>query len=239
MTSQILRALALIAALLPIAQSPMTLPLTGTVTDAAGKPIEGVRVTSFPAEDTHTNASGQYTISKPRDLVRFSLTGYRPVTKALNSLTAPVIMQPASERPRALSECPASVKKDKRQFGATLRVALPREAKIKSSTRAESEDYSILAVGHRVDWMILGAGAHWSYGLPDLKLWKAFVTFEERDITVDDPLVTIADYSGMLRDGSHFRFIGIVGQSISYTDASVDAAAYFDNILETLCWNGR
>jgi len=243
MTSQLLRALALIAALFPIAQSPsampapVTLPLTGTVSDAAGKPIAGVRVTSWPVEDTRTNASGQYTLAKPHALVRFSLAGYRPVTKPWTGLGTPVIMQPAFERPQAIADCPASVKMDKRQAGASLRMVLPRDAKIKTS--ANTEDYSLLAVGRHTDWMIIGVGARWSNGLPEWKLFKEFVTFEERDITVDDPLVSIADYSGMLRDGSHFRFIGLLGQSIAYTDATVESAAYFDRILETLCWSPR
>jgi hypothetical protein len=236
MMSQFLRAVALIAALLPLAQSPLTLPYTGVVTDAAGKPIAGVRVTSWPSDDAHTDASGHYTLAKPRDLIRFSLAGYRPVTKVFSSLTAPVILQPAPERPRALAECPEAVKRDKRQADMSLRVLLPRDAKIKAGA---DTDNHVLAVGYHVDWMVHGSGARWSYGLPELKVWKQFVTVEERDITVDDPLVTISDYSGMLQDGSHYRFIGMLGQSISYADASVDSANFFDGILDTLCWNAR
>jgi hypothetical protein len=241
MMSPLLRAVALIAALLPLAQSsimqsPMTLPYTGTVTDAAGKPIEGVRVTSGPLLETRTDASGHYTLSKPRDLIRFSLPGYRPVTKLLSSLTAPVIMLLASEQPIALAECSEAVKKDKRQADMSLRLSLARDAKIKAGA---DTDAHILAVGYHVDWMLLGAGPHWSYGLPELKVWKQLVKVEERDITVDDPHVTIADYSGMLQDGSHYRFIGTPGQSISYADATVDSATFFDGLLETLCWNPR
>jgi hypothetical protein len=236
MMSQLLRAVALIAALLPLAQSPMTMPYTGTVTDAAGKPIAGVRVNSWPSDDTHTDASGHYTLTKPRDLVRFSLAGYRPVTKTVNSLTAPVVMQPASDRPHALSDCSEAVKKDKRQADLSLRVSLPRDVKIKAGADADSH---VLAVGYHVDWMVHGSGAHWSYGMPELKQWKQFVTFEEHDITIDDPTVTISDYSGMLQDGSHYRFIGVLGESISYVDASVDSANYFDSLLETLCWSAR
>jgi hypothetical protein len=238
MISSLLRAVALLAALLPLAQtqaqSPFSLPFTGTVTDAAGKPIAGVRVTSLPVDDSRTDASGHYTLTKPRDLVRFSMAGYRPVTKTLASLSAPVIMQPATERPRTIAECPAAVKNDKRQAHMTLRIALAREAKIKSEANI---DNPILAVKYRVDWMIHGSGAQWTYGVPEWKLWKEFVTVEERDILVDDPAVTIADYSGLLRNGSHVRYIGVMGQSIAYTDAAADAAAYFDNLLETLCWN--
>jgi hypothetical protein len=232
--SQLLRAATLIAALVPLAQSPMTLPLTGTVTDAAGKPIAGVRVTSWPSEDTRTDASGHYTLSKPRDLVRFSLTGYRPVTKTLNNLTAPVTMEVAAERPRALSACSEAVKRDKRQADMSLRVTLPRMSKIKAGADADNR---IVAMGFHVDWMMHGVGANWSYGLPELKVWKQFVKVEERDITVDDPQVIISDYTGMLQDGSHYRFIGILGESISYVDATVDSAEYFDHLLDTLCWN--
>jgi hypothetical protein len=237
MMSQLLRAVALMAALLPLVQSPVTLPFTGTVTDAAGKPLDGVRVNSAPFEDTHTDTTGHYTLAKPGDLIRFSLASYRPVTKLFSRLTTPLIMQLASERPRALLECPEAVKKDKRQADMSLRVSLPREAKIKAGADADNH---MLAVGFHVDWMVHGSGAQWSSGLPDLKLWKQLVTSEERDITVAaDPGVTIADYSGLLQNGSHFRFIGMLGQTISYTDASVDSAAYFDGLLETLCWNPR
>ncbi len=235
MISQFLRAAMLVIAL-PLAQSPMTLPLTGTVTDAAGKPMAGVRVTSWPSQDTRTGASGHYTISKPRDLVRFSLAGYRPVTKTLNSLTAPVTMQVATERPRTLPACSDLVKRDKRQADMSLRVTLPRQGKFKSAADADNR---IVAMGFHVDWMMHGTGATWSYGMPELKVWKQLVIVEERDITVDDPQVTIADYSGMLQDGSHYRFIGLLGESISYGDATVDSAEYFDRLLESLCWTTK
>jgi hypothetical protein len=236
------RAMALIAALLPLslssslAQSPMTLPYTGTVTNAAGQPIAGVHIVSSPSEETRTDASGHYTLNKPLDLIRFSLAGYRPVTKLLSSLTGPVIMQPAPERPRALAECSEVVKQDKRQVDMPLRVSLPRTAKVKAAIEGDSH---ILAVGYHTDWMFHSSGPQWVYGLPDLKLWKQFIKVEERDITVDNKPVTITDYAGLLQDGAHFRFIGMPGQSIAYTDATVDAAAFFDGILETLCWNPR
>jgi hypothetical protein len=116
-------------------------------------------------------------------------------------------------------------------------VSLPRLAKIKSGADA---DYHILAICHHVDWMVLGSGARWSDGVPELKVWKQLVKVEERDITVDnDPQIMISDYAGMLQDGSHFRFIGVRGQSISYADSTIDSAEYFDGLLETLCWNPR
>lgn len=232
--SQLLWAILMAAAMMPLAQSPMTLPLTGTVTDAAGKPIAGVRVTSWPSEDSRTDASGHYTLSKPRDLVRFSLAGYRPVTKTLNSLMAPVVLQVAPERPRALPACSEATKADKRQADMSLRVNLPRFGKIKSANDADNR---VVAMGFHVDWMMHGVGANWSFGMPELKQWKQLVTVEERDITVDDAQVMIADYSGMLQDGSHYRFIGILGESFSYIDATMDSAEYFDKLLDTMCWN--
>lgn len=236
MMSQLLRAVALLGAILPLAQTPLTLPFTGTVTDAVGKPVQGVRVNAGPGEDTRTDANGHYTLGKPRDLVRFSLSGYRPVTRLLNSLVTPVVLQVADERPQALATCSDVVKKDKRQADMSLRLALPREGKIKAGADGDSR---VVALGYHVDWMVSGSGARWSSGLPEVKLWKQLIKVEERDITVDDPQVTIADYSGMLQDGSHFRYIGLPGQSISYIDASIDSANYFDGILETLCWNPR
>jgi hypothetical protein len=234
MVSQFLRAALMLAAIVPLTQSPLTLPYTGTVTDASGKPIAGVRVVSGAAEDTRTDAGGRYTLTKPLDLIRFSLPGYRPVTKLLSTLNGPVILELAAERPRVLPACSDAVKHDKRQADMPLRLSLPRLAKIKT---AVDQDDRVLAVGYRVDWMMNAAGSRWSDGLPELKLWKQAIKTEERDITVDDPGVLIADYSGMLQDGSHYRVIGLRGQRISYTDATVDSAAYFDSLLDTLCWN--
>ncbi len=244
MLSQVLRAAALVVAaialigqsalgLSPLAQSPMSLPFTGSVTDATGKPLAGVRVFGGPSDDTTTDTGGRYTLARPLDLVRFSLAGYRPVTKLFSALNAPVIMAPAMERTRTLAKCSELVKKDKRQADLSLRMSLPRDIKIRTSADVDSR---LLAVGYHVDWMVIGNGATWSFGLPTPKLWKQLVTSDERDITVDDPRVTITDYTGMLNDGSHFRFIGMLGQSISYTEATVDSAAYFDSLLDTLCW---
>ena len=116
----------------------------------------------------------------------------------------------------------------------SLRVTLPKFGKIKSAT---DTDNRVVAMGFHVDWMMHGVGANWSFGLPELKQWKQLVTVEERDIMVDDAQVTISDYSGMLQDGSHYRFIGMLGESFSYIDATMDSAEYFDKLLDTMCWN--
>src|SRR5215813_13149326 len=115
MVSQFLRASALLAAILSPVMQPAALPGAGTVTDAAGKPIAGVRVNSWPWQDSRTDATGHYTLTKPNDLVRFSMTGYRPVTRMLSSLNTPVILEPALERPRAVPNCSEAVNRDKRQ----------------------------------------------------------------------------------------------------------------------------
>jgi hypothetical protein len=80
-----------------------------------------------------------------------------------------------------------------------------------------------------------GAGPHWSNGLPSAGVFKQLTMIEERDIK--PPLdIPLSDYRGRRRDGSHFRFIGMFTETITYDEASATAAAYFDRILDTLCW---
>jgi hypothetical protein len=178
-----------------------------------------------------TDARGFFALSQPAELVRFSARGFRPLTKLRTELAAGIVMQPTDDPVRVLGRCQGDLAKDRRHPGV-LRFRLPPGSRAQTSN---DRDYQLFHVRYGVDWMEHGGGPHWSSGLPVPSTWKEWTMIQEKDIKPPED-VPMSDYSGRRADGSHFRFIGLFSETISYDKVSTAAAAYFDRILDTLCW---
>ncbi len=81
-----------------------------------------------------------------------------------------------------------------------------------------------------------------SGGLPSPDTLATLRSIEERDVRTptagrDDPFVGfIADLRGSQPDGRRFRFVGQMLETLYYEDASPDVAAYFDRMLDAMCY---
>jgi hypothetical protein len=47
------------------------------------------------------------------------------------------------------------------------------------------------------------------------------------------------DAKGKLANGNNWRYFGIYSEAIQYYDVSAEAALYFDNIINTVCFDER
>ena len=79
-----------------------------------------------------------------------------------------------------------------------------------------------------------GFGPTWSFGWPpDFYVW-ASVDYRE-DIWFEDGPVWVIDARGTLPDGTHWRSLNMVGQTVSYSNQDKASAALLDAVLDRTC----
>jgi hypothetical protein len=72
-------------------------------------------------------------------------------------------------------------------------------------------------------------------GIPPYAWILNATEFSERSYKAGD--VEGADMRGRLRDGTYWRFVGRLGESLQYSGLSQEQAAYFDRIIDGACTN--
>lgn len=203
--------------------------VAGRVTDAQGNPLADVRVMSLPWEDAKTDHDGRFVLEKPAQSIRFSKSGYRPVTAASSSERIDIVLEASTQSAWFPPTCaPARLP----QFGETMMFTAPIGVRLHTTTDI---DYRTVAIRFRGSTLEFGTGAHWTNGLPVVQVFEAMVLVHERDVHTPwgDPA---AEYRGVRRDGKHWRAVYSLGQSISYDHADAIAAKYFDSIIDSLCF---
>lgn len=125
--------------------------------------------------------------------------------------------------------------KSERLVGGRYALSLPKNAIIKKGRDVDYSDYSI-GYGKKKNrvWLFGIFGPLASSGkVPDDWL-SASVEVVRR--TWKRGEFEGVDAKGKLANGNHWRYFGQFGESISYHDVPAEAAAYFDNIIDTVCF---
>lgn len=116
-----------------------------------------------------------------------------------------------------------------------MRFLIPKGTKIK---RGHDIDYWVIGIGfgsrkHR-EWMQIGGGPNWSSGLPFIRDMTSAIEISERDMACGPNGISI---QGLTKEG-RWRFTGMGsrqwGETISYKNASEEAAKFFDSIIDGL-----
>jgi hypothetical protein len=128
-----------------------------------------------------------------------------------------------------------SLSESQKFAGDRLRLPLPKGAIIKRGRDADYEDYYI-GFGVKKNRV-------WLSGIFGLTATVGKVSKEWLSISSD---ITErvwksgggegVDVKGKLANGNYWRYLGLYGESIKYYDVPVEAAAYFDGIIENLCY---
>jgi hypothetical protein len=209
----------------------------GRVVDESGQPLSGVLVRGGPNNglmrpDLKTDVDGMFSIDVDEALLRFSHEGYRPKTQTLkrSGEGARIELQPTDDLWRP-PYCPAETPSLR---GFTMGFSVPPGTRIE---RGSDVDYGIASLRFGKARLALGFGPTWSWGMPAGIFLKDVVELTERDIRfADDPDALVAEYRGTRSDGTRFRWIGKVAETIEYDHVTKDEADYFDRIIDTLCW---
>lgn len=208
----------------------------GIVTDENGRPLAGVHV-SWSGEETA--ADGTFTLRvQARERLRFTRDGYAPIMGWSDELGRPLIMPATTTPPRTVPRCLASSPGDGLRI---LRLHTPAGQPISSVI---GDDTLTLSWPRSTTTLYMNFGAMLTYGLPR---WETTVTLrdvEDRDVRLagDAPEelrpLRITDYRGVRPDGSRYRFVGMLFEFVEYDNASADDAAFFDRMLDTMCYAG-
>ena len=209
--------------------------MSGRVAGEDGNPISGVRVSvQGNGTATSTDSSGRFTIALRKfsvlgewSTVRFSHDGYRPVTKLLTTADPLIILSKAGDAWWIIPSCAGKPSLS----GFSIAFSLPKGANVR---RGHDIDYSINTVAFKQYGMRLGFGPTWSSGLPFPSELLNMRAMSERDLIFEDDIRGV-EYRGERTDGTYFRFIGKLGETIEYDRIPKEAASYFDSILDTLC----
>lgn len=204
-------------------------PLTGRVTDHSGQPLVDVRVMSWPWEEVRTDNLGQFKMSRPARMIRFSKDGHQPLTIATGVITATVVLRPATVVSWKPPVCPPSVSE---RFGEAMLFATPRGARLEEGADV---DFRTVSIRYGGATLLFGTGPHWTYGLPNPDTLGAMITVRERDVQTPWGFPA-AEYHGRRADGTQWRQLLILGESIGYDRANAKAAAYFDAVIDSLCF---
>jgi hypothetical protein len=204
------------------------------VSDSIG--LADVDVVSMPKGRATTIFNGDFLLMEPGEVIRFSLRGYRPVTKTRDQLIAnsEVELRKDDEAVWSPPQCFQSTRSP--VYGYPLQISVPRGVE---PQRHIDDDYQTVTIDYKRCRMTLGWGALWSFGIPGNKeYFKDLVRLTERDMGLGGKFVG-SEYRGLRSDGTRWRWVGVVGASVTYDHATDAAARYFDAIIDTLCWSLR
>jgi hypothetical protein len=212
----------------------------GRVISESGEPLSSVNVLDMPNQEAFTGADGRFILqSVPRGAlkiidnersVRFTLTGFRPVTKVLKLNSDSEVVLKKDGRPSwTPGQCTSTAGMLR---GDVMAFAVPQNSEV---SRTQDVDYSSAIIQSGKDAVRLAWGAYWSWGIPGPYFFTSISQLEERSLILADN-VTVAEYKGTRTDGTHFRYIGMFGETVSYDGAAQGAADYFDQIMDSICW---
>ena len=211
---------------------------TGHVVDASGTRLAGVRVQSLGDKDQRTDASGSFRLTSPKgvvgfsqpdSLVRFSKPGFSPRTLPRAAVVGEIVLSPARQPSWTPPTCsgPAA-----NRFGELMQFTAPTGVQLR---RGADIDYRTVSVRRGRSWLTFGTGQFWTMGLPITGRLSEMLQVAERDVILSSEFEG-AEYRGTLRNGNKWRTITKFFESIEYYNATAADAAYFDRIIDTLCF---
>ena len=210
--------------------------LNGIVTSQGGEPLAGVTVRSDYG-DTKTDEQGRYSIQHPNKnliwVVQFRAEGYDTLTKAVQKNMHEVNVTLRSGG--STWTPPAWNPTDSNRIGGKMKFLIPRGTEIKYGPNSDAWHIGIgYGPRHNREWMGINGGGNYSNGLPYIVMLYPTVVME-RDMACGPYGY---DIRGQTKDGKKWRDTGMgqkgFGESIGYTNASEQAAEFFDSIIDGL-----
>ncbi len=220
-------------------QNPVSLGTRGLVVTVSHDPLSDASVLGMPTgESVKTNARGEFVLSESSDFVRFSASGFRPITKSRDEVMigSPIVMERDPLAIWAPGICPP-VQTQNTLNGDSMGFVLTLGTKYSTEI---GDDYQTKMVCEGKYCMQLGWGALWSFGFPPRGFLKDLTITKERDIQYR-PEVGLqgVEYRGTRGDGAMTRWVGKFNETISYENVPASVAESFDRIIDSLCWSRK
>ena len=229
------------------------------VVNEQGKPMLGVNIKCYfdGACRGITNENGIVILTVNKDtvpedccVVVLSLSGYKQISKVFKYGTKEItVTMPSNESIWSPPLC-NSVSNISKYSGWDLKILVPADTEVKSFPDFDNIRIHIeFKSKQEHQWMELGTGHLWLAAVPYKSLILSHV-IEEREIKGKDYYYEYIDnnenvlnvqnhigidYRGIDNHGKKWREIGFRTQTISYKNATPEAAEYFDKIIDSLC----
>lgn len=226
--------------------------ISGIVRSSDGQPLGDVWVCQTSWLCMKNSADGTFRMNPQfwdGHTLRFTRTDFRPLTKVVEEQDAKHIetLYPGDGR-RAIPYCKNSQAREGSYIGGTWKILVPESVHI-----MVSGDNTVTNVAHgpehKREWLTIGGGANWSRGLPQREDLTSSTILFDRDLAVEGKVVIQpriveqkeyagiygVDVKGVFPNGHYWRFVGDAFQTISYHDASPEAAEFFNSIIDSMC----
>ncbi len=213
--------------------------VSGAVTDERGKPIPDVRVFGnrhnagggYGREETKTDANGTFILKQVGKVLEFRKPRFRPATKVrdVGVSRVDVVLQSSAESNWEVPACSTGKERGKR-YGLFWSFLVPRGTKVKVTSDV---DYWCEHIFFRKDRarMIICSGPLWGATSPWERLLLNASDFTERGVSGGYG----TDFRGKTKGGKNWRWFGGNFDSAEYSDASDDAARFFDQVIDSVC----
>ena len=207
----------------------------GTVRTKLGNPLAGVRVFCRGDGETETDNKGQFKLVNSGKVIFLLRTDYKPVILISSQIPdqLEIVMEEAKETEWQIPLCASF--SEKIDFGP-FRLSIPETAKPK---RGGDIDYVDFSVGYgsennrRYLEGIFGPNATSGFPFDDWIISSN--EFSVRTWRNGEASWVGVDVRGRRQDGTHWRYVGSWGFSLSYRDAPREASAFFDRIIDSAC----
>jgi hypothetical protein len=217
---------------------PQARHIAGIVVDSEGRPIADAHIDhSNDRGRTHqSDTSGGFELDTRAPILVVRKQGYRSeMVHTQDAKDMRVTLQQAGEK-RIFPTC----SKDGSYVGIDGSGALfqfLRVPDVKATPRGRDVDYS--ARGYYIKTksgtkgIRHGSGPMWDFGMPsDQDVWRS-VSYEE--IAYDFGNLTIIDARGQLPNRLQWRYLGMFGESASYSGVDETTAKVLDKFLDGAC----
>jgi len=239
--------------------------IVGRVVNKQGIPLPGVEIRHHynGTINATTDKNGMFSLTTNNDtnpdccVAVFSLMGYKQVTKTFQHGTSDTkITLQSGQNIWSPPLCNFASKKSN-HLGWDLKVPLPKKVEVKKVPGSPYSEIVQIQIGFKSKsesahhWLELTTGRSWFYVMPYKTLLSSRIIKEREikgenyhyeffdsmgNIYIQDTLERLGmDYRGVDGNGKRWRNIGFRLQTISYENASTEAAEYFDKIIDSLC----
>lgn len=140
-----------------------------------------------------------------------------------------------AQKPRLIPACSESAETSKMIGYGTLRFTLPKDAVVREIKDVDHWRYEI-GFGDEKSrvWLIGFNGPNVGDGNVSRDVLSASLKYTRRTWAFEN--YKVLDTKGKLRNGRYWREFGRFGEVIVYRNAPAEAAAYFDSIIDTVCF---
>jgi hypothetical protein len=214
--------------------------LCGTIVDESGAGIKDALViasgSGFHSWAT-TASDGSFCVHHAGALISARHAGFNPIVTRISALgnQTRIRLAKADTAVKTLPRCQALPTQGRGWIGSGLRIKAP-SGHYRGPLNGEHDTHWSISIGKSTLYIVDGYA--WHTGLPVEGLLLASNNTEVRGWEFGQTIGL--DVSGELQDGRRWRWFGApVAEAIGYEHTPPHKAEMFDQILETVCFDGR